>query len=339
MKINSILSKRNQPYRFWMDLVYEWEDVFSTMLSIPYKNDFLIDDRRIFRILNKKVCGFFNGKIGQLLLGNNNLLKFDLTSFSSEFYNYPNVVPIIIDFWVKKTELKNFYKRYSNHKVIFITSREAFDLLKNNDCPLNIYHLPLSISDKYRITSSSFFEKKYDLLIMGRQNPVFEKWLQEYKTKRTDFTYIYSRWEKKHLLDRGTRVYYTSEGVRLGSIKKRQDYINFLRTSRIALYSTPGKDANSGDHRFGFNQVTPRFLEFLACGCNVLCRYDSSPDTRWYELDKYWPSIENYQQFEEAMDKARTVSPSMSFYSDYLDQHYTSNRVVAFKKIIDTIGR
>lgn len=337
MIIEGILSKRHLPYRFWMDLVFEWEDVLSDMLNIPFKNDFLIDDRRTVRILNRKVCGLFKGKVGQFLIGRANLLKFDITTYSSEFCNYPNVVPIIIDFYDRVPDLSRFYERYSNHRVIFISSKEAFDLLRKNGCPLNIYHLPLSISDKYRITSSSTFDKKYDLLIMGRQNPVFEKWLLEYKAKRTDFTYVHSIWEQKHPLDRGTRVYYTSEGTRLGPIKERQDYIRFLRSSRIALYSTPGKDANTGDHRYGFNQVTPRFLEFLACGCNVLCRYDSSPDTRWYELDKYWPSIENYSQFEEAMDNARIESPNIAFYSDFLERHYTSKRVECLMDVLCTL--
>ena len=91
------------------------------------------------------------------------------------------------------------------------------------------------------------------------------------------------------------------------------------------VYSTPGIDG--GETRTnGFNQITPRFLELIACGCHVIARYPSNPDTDYYEINKFCPNIEDYLQFEKRLDYCLETEVNLDNYRHYLLKHYTSVR-------------
>ena len=87
-------------------------------------------------------------------------------------------------------------------------------------------------------------------------------------------------------------------------LASRDGYLDSMKKSRIALYATPGIDG--GEKRTnGFSQVTPRFLEMVASGCNIIARYKTNADTDYYELEKFCQSINTYEEFEKEMDKCR----------------------------------
>ena len=102
----------------------------------------------------------------------------------------------------------------------------------------------MSLSDRYKITSNTCYEKKYDVILIGRQNPVLKDFLDQYKKTHPDLTiFIPSKQE----------------------LASRDGYLDSMKKSRIALYATPGIDG--GEKRTnGFSQVTPRFLEMVASG-------------------------------------------------------------------------
>lgn len=288
--------------------------------------------------IKKKPFGPFTRIITDIQLSQKNALKFDIDTYASLRCNTSNIVPIIIDFYVKEADLKSFYERYNNHKLVIVTSREVYDYLIMHKCPIRIEHLPLSLPDKYK----SFFSalnrrKKYDLVVAGRMNSVFTNYLKIYKEKHPDFYYVYpNNWVKSKLGGIFQQSYISSKNEEIGIVETREDYFNLVSSSRIALYSTPGIDADV-EKRKGWNQVTPRFLEFLACGCHVLCRYESNSDTMYYELEKYWPSVDDYETFEKLMDRARSTEIDKTFYNNYLSKHCTSNTIDKLKKILQEI--
>ena len=96
--------------------------------------------------------------------------------------------------------------------------------------------------------------------------------------------------------------------------------------TRIALYSTPSMDGSRPDAN-GFNQVTPKFLEYISSQCHVLLRYKRNPDTDFYELSKFGKNIESYEDFEKAMEEARNRDVNTKEYFNYLDKHITSNTI------------
>ena len=83
-----------------------------------------------------------------------------------------------------------------------------------------------------------------------------------------------------------------------------------------------------------FNHVTPRFMEMIAAGCKVLCRYIPNADTRYFELDQFSPTIESYEQFKALMDKALKEPVSAEQYRNYLKKHYTSIRAQQLMEIL-----
>ena len=224
----------------------------------------------------------------------------------------------------QKNNYQLFFYSYHKAPIVLITSREAFEFITNENNPYNIkfVHWPLSLADKYKIGTDTIFEKKYDVALIGRQNVVLEKFFYKYVEKHPGLTYVYRKMES------GEFNYYVvkhGEESFIGNIKNRDDYMSLMRNAKIGMYSTPDIDT---DHKrsCGFNQVTPRFLELIAAGVHIIARYCPNPDTEYYRLQDFSPSIENYEQFEKAMDYAMTHKVDMKKYANYLAQHYTSVR-------------
>lgn len=318
MEVKRIITARK--YEKWpsYDLVYEWEDIFNNIL----KTEFFFDHKSKFKKL-PLINNFFIPSKKAFVYEMGPQIKFHL-------WNKRNIVPCIIDFFLKKENLDIFYREYRNNPIVLISSKEVYQFLKNNNCPLNIAHLPLSISDIYKIDSNTSFKKKYDLVMVGRQNPVLEEYTKKYAFSHPDFLYVYRKLQGKDFM------YYTSDGNCLGNIDTRDQYMHLLQKSRCGIYATPGIDG--GEKRTnGFSQVTPRFLEMIACGCHIIARYTENADTDFYQLNNFSPSVETYEEFEHLMDNARKEDIDMKKYVEYLSNHYTSKRVETLKYIINSI--
>ena len=320
MELTSIISQRNIEKSSSFDLVYEWEDMLAQTIGIPCVRD---NGLRMNRWIKRL-------RLSRMFITDKNAFVFKMSTFGHVGYDKSNIVPFVIDFHLEESQFEWFYKTYSKHKVVFISNKEAFDLLKSKHCPLNIRHLALSISDKYRITPDTSYEKKYDLVLMGRQNPVLLGYLEEYAKQHPDFVYVYRNEVNGHY------YYYVSTGEYVGDIINRHDYMNLMRQARVGLYATPGMDGGEERTR-GFNQVTPRFLEYVSCGCHIIARYPENSDTKYYELEKFSPNIETYEQFESAMNSALSKDVDMDYYSNYLEKHYTSVRAKELTNVLEKI--
>ena len=324
MKIKQILTNRSfsngKDYR----IVNEWEDMLSQLLDVPlYYDDWKRRDKTIFWKF-PLLASFFQTSIPTFAY-------VMLPIASPHGNNKKNIIPCMIDFYCReKSELQLFYKRYNKCPLVLISSKEAYDFLVSIKCPLNIKHLPLSISDKYRVNNKTTFNKRFDVVMLGRQNIVLQKFLNRYSERHNDTTYVYGKKEGRNFR------YFDQSGLDLGCMSTREDYMNLMRQSRIGLYATPAMDSGRTDTN-GFNQVTPRFFEYIVNGCHVIARYSQNPDTDFYELDKMSTRIETYEQFEKAMDKLRCEDVDVSRYSQYLEKHYTSNRVQMLSSYLEQI--
>ena len=324
MEIEQILTHRTCSKGRDYGIVNEWEDVFAEQMQVPlFYDDWKRRDKTIFWKF-PKLASFFQTSVPSF--------TYVMLPLSSPHGNNKrNIIPCMIDFFCKeKDELQQFYGRYDKNPLVLISSREAYEYLVSVKCPLHIRHLALSISDKYRIDVSTIFEKHYDVVMLGRQDKVLKAYLERYREKHPEMTYVYG------IKDGNKISYRDSNGNDIGCLASREDYMAMMRMSRVGLYATPGMDGGR-EHTNGFNQVTPRFLEYLVCGCHVIARYPHNPDTAFYEMDKMCTNVNNYEQFEAAMDKARFSDVDMSFYSEYLMKHYTSERVKTLQGYLKTI--
>lgn len=332
MKLQRIYTKRQYEHLSYWDLVYEWEDVLAKELNIPIFNELSLFDRRfkgipgLYSFVTKGVPSLCFQMGAEIFPAKYRRLQ---ELFGLRAKNISNVVPVIIDWWQLVDDIPAIEKAYSRNKVVLVTSKEAYAFLEEHRVKINYAHWALSLPDKYRISSETHFEKKYDLALMGRQNPLLEKFLTKYVESHPDFVYAIKRRENGHF------NYYTNKGEFVGCADGREGYFNVMRGARCGLYATPAMDNKEGSN--GYNQVTPRFLELLSAGCHIIAHYPKNPDTDYFELAKFSEDVCTYEQFEKALDKGRTTPVDMSFYADYLQQHYTSVRAKQLQDIIVNI--
>lgn len=252
--------------------------------------------------------------------------------------NAEHIIPWIIDFFMEEKDFVAFNDNYKQYPVVFISSNEVYNQLKTSVAvkDVTLRHVALSIPDKYRITKNTKFTKEYDVVLLGRQNPVLLKYFHQYVKTHPQVSYVYRKLDDSHYGEEKFYNYYSvRDGVEsfIGDIIEREQFISLTRKGKIGLYATPDIDTNH-ERAHGYNQVTPRFLEFIASGAHVIARYIPNPDTDYYKLQDFSKPIETYEQFEEAMDYAMTHEVDMAKYADYLAQHYTSVRAKEIEEIM-----
>lgn len=313
-------------------LIHEWEDELAARTRLPLQDSWerrLLNENIVARSL-VKIPGAFGvlQRCDALMAKGTKSLYFAMSpQRKSSFSARANVIPIIVDFW-KSVDLGAFYRTYRNCPMVLITSREAYDFLRSRGCPLNLYHFPLSLPDKYRTTPAQQFEKKYDVLIAGRSNPVLLDYMQRYEKEHPDVEYVYQAAKD------GNYGYCSNRSGMLGAFNDRQSYMALLRASRVGFYSTPGIDG--GEKRTGgFNPVTPRLFELLAAGCHVVARYPDNADTQFYELNALCPSVTSYGEFAERLQTALGSPPPVDRHHQYLQKHYTSARVDLLNQLVE----
>jgi len=316
-------------------IIYEWEDEISNQLKIPIHNTPYIRG-----MIPRKVSGLFRRIIHNdytdltIKNGVNKNMRYlyfesRLKNFRS-FSNGEKVIPIIIDFWSKEIAY-SINKYYKNCPCILISSLEVFNFLKESNGNLKFIHYPLSLPDKYHLKPNQTFKKHYDIVLVGRKNPLLWKYLTNYELTHPEIEYLYQELQNGELYYRNNK-----KGI-VGKYQSREKYINLIRSAKISFYSTPGID---GDEKRtgGFRPVTPRFLELLSADCHVIARYQQNEESEFYQLDSICPSVNSYEEFEKQMDFAMNSNKlPIKRNSDYLLKHYTSTRIDILKKVLNTI--
>ena len=60
-------------------------------------------------------------------------------------------------------------------------------------------------------------------------------------------------------------------------------------------------------------------------------RYPDNPDTRFYRLEEFSPSIGTYEEFARLADEALSEPVDLRAYAEYLESHYTSSVISSLK--------
>ena len=317
-RLESIVTRRIKVTDPWWEIVYEWENAIADALRLHFDAP--------------ELCRYRSPAMADSLA-----LMFQMRATQWSEYNRANLLPCIIDFYLRGDEqLSQFDREFSNHPIVFVSSREAYEYLDAFGCPLNIKHLALSLPDKYAITASTRFEKKIDLITLGRPSRKMIEWLEKYAAAHPDFVYANRLWIKKSTNGEHYTKYVTNKGVTLGYGDTRKEYFDLMRSAKVSLYSTPGVDGDRPESN-GYDQVTPRFLEMLASGCHVIARYSKNADTDWFDMASICPSTESYEQFEAALDYARTHDVDMAKHAQYLSRHYTSCRAKELAAMVEGV--
>ena len=342
MKLRLLYTKRKYENRFFYDLVYEWEDILVKELKLKlrdYDEEWAKYERGgIYEILRfktlRRLIKHFK-LVRHIFIPSIDGLKLDMWTQLAPRFNDQHIIPWIIDFFLEEKDFESFNECYRGYPVVFISSREVYEILKSHGDivkDVNLRHVALSLPDQYRIQADTKYNKEYDVVLMGRQNPQLLSFFMQYVKLHPGIKYAYRRMEEGHFnyyaVDNGNETF-------IGDFRDRKQYFSLMQKSRIGLHATPDMDNHERAH--GYNQVTPRFLEWLSCGAHVIARYVPNPDTEYYRLQDFSEPIETYDQFEKAMDYAMTHEVDMEKYANYLTQHYTSVRAQEIKRIISEL--
>lgn len=324
MEIKRILSRRSvKGQNYAQPIIYEWEDVIANKLSIP-----ITPYSILYRLFNR--LNIHNSSLGP----SENTFRFVINGQNyDEPMNNKHIVPCIIDFFEKGEQLNEFYKKHSKNKLVLLSSPFDYQYLKDNNCPLNIGLFAYSLSDKY-VISNNVKKKKYDIVLTGRQDPLLYSFFKEYIKRHPSVTYV-KRGNDLENDSKKTKEYYVNGKECIGSLETRDDFMKLQAQGRATLYGVQGYI--NDDRTKGFYHMTPHFLEIIACGCHVLAHYPAGPegiDAKYYEFDKFSPSIETYDAFEVAMDRALKTEVDLDMYASYMEKHYTSARVKELQKLL-----
>jgi len=317
MKIAQIESQRQFNNLQYWQIVYDWENIIASHFNIEVKQR-----SKLNHYLTQIIPHFSNSGLRLIFdMGTRFRRVIPLLRAKSD------MIPLIIDFWCNDAEIPSFVKAYKKAPLVLVSSRQAYDYIMSKNVPLRIEHLPLSIPDDLIQASYKPFEqKKYDLVLAGRPSRVFMGYLERYKKDNPGLKIVTRKWVDNK------SIFYGPDGEMLVVADSREQYLELIRDSKVFLYSTPGIDDDKRTN--GFSQVTPRFLEGVSAGCNMLLRYPDNSDVRYYELEKFCPSIDSYEAFRTRMNKAIITPPDLVYYRQYLDRHSTSNTAKLLEEIL-----
>lgn len=310
-------------------LVHEWEDVFASTLNIRIRK------RILFALLMK--CVFQLGRL-RLPVNLNKIyeclddlyLRYCSNAVVFRVDMYPRsanylgprreyVIPYIIDF-DRNVSLAAFTKTYAEHKLVLISSYNAFRYLTGNgQHESNLRHLPLSLPDKYEFDRTIYYQRReFDLILPGRPNKRALSWLAQFATRNPNFEYLsYRSIDNRH-------VYVSNKG-REFDCRTRQAYLTLLRDCKIAVYSTQGVDGN----RESFDHITAKLFEGICAGCLMIGLYPETDESVAFRVSDVCPSVREYDDFERTLLLYMTLDrdeEGYERYADFLSANRTSSR-------------
>lgn len=324
--MKQIFSNRfNKGMNYAIPIIFEWEDVISNIFNIP-----VLKYPYLYHLLNR--FGIHIPALGPC----KDTFRFVINGKDyDEPMNNKHIIPCIIDFFEPKDKILDFYRKHSNNKILLVSSPFDYRYLKENNYPGRVELFAYSLSDKYAIPATPV-EKKYDIVLTGRQDPLLYSFFKEYVKRHPEVTYVKRGMSLENDTQK-TKEYYVNGKECIGGIETREEFIRLQSQGRVTLYGTQGY---LDGFTKGFYHMTPHFLEIIASCSHVIARYPTGKDgvdAQFYEFDKFSPSVETYEQFEAAMDKALTTDINVKMYSDYLSKHYTSVRAKQLKELLKSL--
>jgi hypothetical protein len=293
INLAGIYTIRDTKQPFYWDVVFRWEDEFAKKLNLPLIKvgkdyDNIYKPSLLRKILNR--VNFYQLKDRFFFSPKKYYLAFHIGPPGIySFHSRKDVIPVIIDFW-KSENLKRFESIFSLNELVFITSREVYNYLVDQNLNINLEHLALSLPDD-AFAPVVNRKRKFDLIQLGRQNQHLTTYTKKLLEEFPDINYVYA--EK---IDGRMQMFSTMSGA-LGEFETHESFLNLLRDTKVSLVSAPGLD-DDAQRTGGFSPVTPRFLESAACGCHLVGIYPDNDDFRFFGIDEVCVNVGNYDSFK-----------------------------------------
>ncbi|PTQ85940.1 hypothetical protein C8U37_10243 [Trichococcus patagoniensis] len=327
-KFYGIISLREIKKEVFRDVVYEWEDQIARIEKVPIVNvDNISVTERSDRNIFERIYSFVINKKQFNKLDKTKPIYFAFLTLVNDvlYVQNKNCIPVFIDVWNDRIDYVR--KKMSNGTPFFVTSLDVYEKLKGASEKLDVYYLPLSVSDIWK--SDLIPKKTIDLVQVGRKNEVLHNFALEYIKTHPTLEYVYSGKNGTT----GDLKYFSTTRGEIGAINTRKDYMDLLKNSHICLLSSPGVDSsrkNAEDIDF----PTPRFYETAASYCIMLTRHSNHKEFEIQGIDSICYSINSYEQFSAIMDRigAGEIEVDTKKYGNFIEKHLTSTWYSEFKE-------
>ena len=273
-RIRSIITSRYSSNWPTWQMVYEWEDIFATILEVPLKP---LDER----------CSVGDPDYGE---GCYDLMFFLLAEDLRHCEENRQIIPIVMDLW--RNDFNDFLQRAGRFPLIFVTSLQAFRELS----PLlhNLCYLPFCLADQYLNLNLPF--KDIDVIHYGRRNPLLDRYMATFLDRYPATSYVTT----EVISNGGRKVFFISNhGGVLTESDTRTSFMSILSRSKVSLVSTVGMDGSR--ETGGIDPVSPRFYESLAAGCRLLGRIPDNSEFRESGMNRLCRHVDSYDNFETAL--------------------------------------
>lgn len=340
--IGEVLSQKFSSDQLFRDVCYEWEDKLSEYLGVQKRTINVHQISHGFKHRVKKIFPFIaqiRRKIKKASLPkvhqdiNSDLsLCFVMSVTEINVCYDKNALPVFLDLW-SNDDIELVIKFTKNFKLFYVTSIDAFNRIKTLSPSSAVKYMPLSISDKYYSENFDLYrDKNIDVVQAGRKNPVLHEYMLRYAKEHENINYVFRREGGKN------PDYISTTGQEINPIQGRQDYMNLLASSKVALTGCSGLD-NARDDTNGICTMTPRFYEAAVSGCALLSRYPDNEEFRRLEAAKYFPNITSYEEFVFYLEKALNQTPEELFAQnhDFIVNSLTSKRAEQIKRDIESL--
>ena len=104
--------------------------LLNTNLAKELKGSFVYESKYLDNKYVKRIPDIYR----ILVTKGSTTIAFDMTpSLQDNLRNTKDVIPCIIDFYLKKEQISLFEQAYSRSSMVLISSKEAFDYLRTNE--------------------------------------------------------------------------------------------------------------------------------------------------------------------------------------------------------------
>ena len=342
--IKEVLSRVDPVHYGFRDVSYEWDEEIANYFGVPIRQIFFADKpvkNNLKQSLKKQLKKIFLHvpALRQVFLDSQRpVLTQDINMpLSVCFVMFPaelsicegnNCLPILLDIW-DDFHFMEVIRRTKNLKLFYVTSRDAYNKIKELSPTSKVCYMPQSISDKYYSENFTAYRNKIvDVVQIGRRNPLLHEYMLRYISMHENIEYVYT--------ENGEGV--SSLGRKTWPLRTRNDYMKLLAASKVSLTGCSGVD-NARENTFGICFITPRFYEAAISGCALISRYPDNQEFRELNASRYFPNVKSYEHFTECLEHALAQTPEELYAQnhEFIINSLTSKRAEQIQRDLENL--
>ena len=361
--ICEVLQRFDPAHEVYWDVCHEWDEEIAKYFGVPVRKIIVgspnhpaqsSDTKPAKTSTSKKIIGLIKKIPGvrDLATGVRDLARYAMPPLhqnineplslgiamfpvTTGFMRGANCIPVFLDIWTK-ADFASVMRQTKSFKLFYVTSRDAYNIIKAKDPSSSVQYMPLSVADKYHSENFAAYRDKFiDVFMPGRGNPVLHKYMLRYAAEHPNIKYVIRNENRTP----GNWQCSSTDGSITLPLNTREEYIHVLSSAKVSLVGCSGID-NARPDSNGICFVTPRFYESAVLGCALLGRYPDNEEFTELNMRKYCPNITSYEQFCDELERALAQTPEELYAKnrDFIINSLTSKRAEQIQRDLASLS-